>query len=682
MDNANVCTTFMKNFKQAMKIGDLSLGLIENDPGLKPFERVLIDRYRQVVLKELEFTNGQRTLADCCNTHLYYGLHAEENGWVFREWAPNATAIYLTGEFNDWYKTEARYALNPIGGGNWELHLPKDALKHGMLYRLWVEWNGGAGHRLPSHVVRAVQDEYTKIYCAQVWDPKPFKWNKTKLPKLKNPLIYEAHIGMSTELRRVSSFEEFRAFVLPRIVEAGYNTIQLMGIQEHPYYGSFGYQVSNFFAVSSRFGTPEELKKLINEAHKNGIRVILDLVHSHAVKNEEEGLSNFAGDLSQYFYEGERGNHSLWNSRCFNYGKNQVISFLLSNCKYWLEEYHFDGFRFDGITSMLYWDHGLGRDFTEYKYYYDGNQDSDAITYLSLANKLIHQVNPDAITIAEDMSGMPGLASPLSDGGIGFDYRMSMGVPDYWIKLIEDKRDEDWHVGDIFYELTNKRKEEKTVSYVESHDQAMVGDKTVIFRLLDKEMYEQMSVFRGNLIVSRGMALHKMIRLLTIATAGNGYLNFMGNEWGHPEWIDFPREGNNWSYDHARRQWNLVDDPTLKYQYLGKFDKAMIELISKNDILEGTPEPIVRDIDRQILIFKRKNCTFAFNFASTTSYTDYEFGVEPGKYKVLLDTESKEFDGNGEIDDTVDYLTQPKYGKNILSLYLPARTAIVLKKID
>ena len=391
----------MKNLELTMKIGDLSLGLIENDPGLKPFERVLIDRYRQVVLKELEFTNGQKTLADCCNTHLYYGLHADGDYWVFREWAPNATAIYLTGEFNDWYKTEARFALNPIGGGNWELRIPKDVLKHGMLYRLWVEWNGGAGHRLPSHVVRAVQDEYTKIYCAQVWDPKPFKWHKPKLPKLSHPLIYEAHIGMSTELKRVSSFEEFRAYVLPRIIKAGYNTIQLMGIQEHPYYGSFGYQVSNFFGVSSRFGTPEELKKLIDEAHRNGIRVIMDLVHSHAVKNEEEGLSNFAGDLSQYFYEGDRGYHSLWNSRCFNYGKNPVIAFLLSNCKYWLEEYHFDGFRFDGITSMLYWDHGLGKDFTEYKFYYDGNQDSDAITYLSLANKLIHSLTPLLFTIQE-----------------------------------------------------------------------------------------------------------------------------------------------------------------------------------------------------------------------------------------------------------------------------------------
>lgn len=527
----------------------------DRDVLLEPFRNIIRKRYENFVLREIGFTEGKRKLADTFNSYLYYGLHRTEGGWVFREWAPHAAALYLIGDFTDWQKKE-EFRLYPVGNGNWEIALVDGQLRHGMKYRLWVEWDGGYGERLPSHTTRAVQDEQTKIFSAEVWYPEHvYEWQNDFSKKLKNPLIYEAHVGMSTEKPGVSTFEEFRNEVLPRVAGLGYNAIQLMAVQEHPYYGSFGYQVANFFAVSSRFGTPEDLKRLIDDAHGRGIAVIMDIVHSHAVKNEMEGLSRFDGAYDLYFHSGEQGEHKLWNSRCFDYGKNEVLNFLLSNCKYWQEEYRFDGFRFDGITSMLYWDHGLGRDFTEYKYYYDGNQDEDAIIYLTMANRLIHQINKNAVTIAEDMSGMPGLAAPIEEEGIGFDFRMSMGVPDYWIKLIEDKKDEEWHVGDLFYQMTNKRADEHTVSYAESHDQAMVGDKTILFRLLDKEIYSSMNVFQRNMVVDRGMALHKMIRLLTITTAGDGYLNFMGNEWGHPEWIDFPREGNGWSYEHARRLW-------------------------------------------------------------------------------------------------------------------------------
>ena len=480
------------------------LKLVEDDKLLRPFAGIIEKRHRQVLAMEREFTYRTTRLSDSCNSYLYYGLHRTNEGWVFREWAPNATAIYLLGEFNDWRK-HPDYALTKVGNGNWEIKLPQETLEHKMLYRLLVEWNGGSGERLPSHVRRVIQDEYTKIYSAQVWDPlNPYQMRHESPKRSEYPLIYEAHIGMSTEHRRVSTFTEFRLFVLPRIVDLGYNTIQLMAVQEHPYYGSFGYQVANFFAVSSRFGTPDELKALIDTAHGMGIRVIMDIVHSHAVNNEVEGLSRFDGSYDQYFYPGNRGFHSLWGSRCFDYGKHEVLNFLLSNCKYWLEEFHFDGYRFDGITSMLYWDHGLDKDFTEYNLYYDGNQDENAITYLALANRVIHQVDPEAITIAEDMSGMPGVASPIEDGGMGFDYRMNMGTPDYWIKLLKEKRDEEWHVGDLFYELTNKREEEHTISYAESHDQALVGDKTIFFRLVDKAIYTSMGVFDKNILIERG----------------------------------------------------------------------------------------------------------------------------------------------------------------------------------
>ena len=621
-------------------------------------------------------------LADACNSHLYYGLHRNNTEWVLREWAPNATAIFLLCDSNDWQKNN-HYSFTKLNDQDWELRLPSNILRHEMLYKLLVEWEGGSGERIPSHTTRAVQDDYTKVFSAQVWCPDhPYHWQHPRPKAAPHPLIYEAHIGMSTEHQRVSTFIEFRLYVLPRIAALGYNTIQLMAIQEHPYYGSFGYQVANFFAVSSRFGTPEELKELIDAAHGLGIRVLLDIVHSHSVSNEAEGLSLFDGTDYLYFHRGERGKHPAWDSRCFDYGKPQVLNFLLSNCKYWLEEFRFDGFRFDGVTSMIYYDHGLGKAFTDYSFYYDGNEDDDALVYLTMANQLIHELYPEALTIAEEMSGLPGLASPISEQGMGFDYKLSMGIPDYWIKLLKEVPDEQWHVGDIYYELTNKRAEERTISYAESHDQALVGDKTIFFRLTDKEVYTGMSVFDHNLVIDRAMALHKMIRLITLATAGDGYLAFMGNEWGHPEWIDFPRQGNNWSYAHARRLWSLVDNPDLKFKYLNAFDSAMLHFATKSNLLDRKPRVLVRDIERQLLVFERSGYLFVFSFNPTTSYTDYQFDVPAGKYTTVLSTDNLTFGGDNRIDESVEHFTQYTGKENLLSLYIPARIGMVLKLAD
>ena len=653
--------------------------LYDSDSLLLPYKGIIEERHRLCQEKARMLQGNAPRLADNCNSHLYYGLHLSQGQWLLREWAPNATAIYLLFDGNSWQRN-SRYAFKKIDGENWELSLPEEELSHGTLYKLLVEWPGGSGERLPSHTTRAVQDPYTKVFTAQVWQPAPYQWQHPRPEAEGAPLIYEAHIGMATEQQKVSTFVEFRLFVLPRIAQLGYNVLQLMAIQEHPYYGSFGYQVSNFFAVSSRFGTPEELKELIDTAHGLGIRVILDIVHSHSVSNEAEGLSRFDGTDYLYFHSGERGQHPAWNSRCFDYGKGQVLNFLLSNCKYWLEEYQFDGFRFDGVTSMIYYDHGLGKAFTEYSFYYDGNEDTDALTYLTLANQVVHEVYPGALTIAEEMSGMPGLASPIREGGLGFDYKMSMGIPDYWIKLLEDVPDEQWHVGDIYYELTNKRAEEHTISYAESHDQALVGDKTIFFRLTDKEIYTGMSVFDHSLVIDRAMALHKMIRLLTIATAGGGYLNFMGNEWGHPEWIDFPREGNGWSYAHARRMWSLLDDSSLKFKYLNAFDRAMIHFVKQSRLLDYEPHVLVRDIERQLRAFERGGYLFVFSFNPDKAFVNYHFEVAAGKYTYVLCTDNTNFGGQGLINEQTEHFTQYIAQKNLISLYIPPRIGIVLKR--
>ena len=665
------------------------LKIIENDPWLTPYSGAIEGRHDHALWRESQLTGGKMSLKDFASGYLYYGLQRTEGGWVFREWAPNATDIYLIGDFSGWEEQE-RFRLTRINdAGDWELFIPLGMIGHGQHYKMRVKWNGGQGDRIPAWCRRVVQDNSSKIFSAQVWDPEreyEFKHKDFK-PKQDPLLIYECHVGMAQEREGVGTYIEFKDNVLPRVKAAGYNCIQVMAIQEHPYYGSFGYHVSSFFAPSSRFGTPEELKELIDTAHGMGISVIMDLVHSHSVKNEYEGLGNLAGDPNQYFLPGDRHEHSAWGSLCFDYGKSQVLHYLLSNCKYWLDEFKFDGYRFDGVTSMLYYSHGLGEAFCNYDDYFNGHQDDDAICYLMLANRLIHQFNPQAITIAEEVSGMPGLAAPFDDGGFGFDYRLAMNIPDYWIETIKEKKDEDWSMAGIFWEVTNRRKDEKTISYVESHDQALVGDKTVIFRLIDADMYWHFTKDGGNDVTARGIALHKMIRLVTASTINGGYLNFMGNEFGHPEWIDFPREGNGWSHKYARRQWSLIDNKQLAYSWLGDFDRALMKLIGsvkdyqKKDVVEYWHN----DGD-QVLAFGRGDLVFVFNFNPTRSFSDYGFLVPRGSYKTVLDSDSIEFGGYGRIDDKLEHftLTDPLYKKvhkEWLKLYLPARSAMVLKKV-
>ena len=649
--------------------------IYETDPYLAPYKDAIEKRHERI-LEERDKIALNGSLADGLNNHLYYGLHRDADGsWVFREWAPNASRIYLIGEFNNWRRTAA-YSLNPIGGGNWEIRLPAMFLHHQELYKLFIEWPGGGGERLPSYVRRVVQDPVTKVFCAQVWEPdEQYQWKSARPGARPHPLIYECHIGMSSEEEKVATFEEFRVNVLPHIEALGYDTIQIMALQEHPYYGSFGYQVSNFYALSSRFGTPEEFKHLVDDAHARGIAVVMDIVHSHSVDNEAEGLSLFDGREDLYFYKGPQGRHPAWGSRCFDYGKSETKYFLLSNCKFWMEEYHLDGFRFDGVTSMLYWDHGLGKDFVGYDNYFNAGVDENAVTYLALAAMLVKEIDPDGITIAEDMSGMAGLAAPFEAGGLGFEFRMAMGVADHWIKWLKEKTDDQWSMGEIWWELTNKREDEKTISYAECHDQALVGDKTLIFRLIDKEMYTSMNIDSKSLVVDRGIALHKMIRLVTIATAGDGYLNFMGNEFGHPEWIDFPRAGNGWSYKYARRQWSLCKPDYLRYKYLMNFDSDMIHLFRKENLLAYKPELIRADEEKKVLIFRRKNYIFALDFNPSESFTGYAVEAPEGDWELELDSDEKRYDGFSRLAEG-----EVHHSDTGITMYLPSRCALVFRR--
>ena len=656
--------------------------IFEHDPLLLPYKNDIFLRMDNYARKKDELVGINGRLIDFANGHEYFGFHKVSGGWIYREWAPAADEVYLTGDFVDWRWLDR--LMTPIGNGVFEIFIEgENTLYNGCHVSAIIRRGEKLLQRIPLYIRRVEQDPVTYSWCGVIVDEPEYQWKKKSFTPKKDLFIYECHIGMAQEKEGLGTYLEFKDNILPRIKDLGYNTIQIMAIMEHPYYGSFGYQVSSFFAASSKFGTPNELKDLIDTAHSMGIAVLLDVVHSHAVKNTAEGINEFDGTTCQFFHEGSRGDHPAWGTKLFNYNKNEVIHFLLSNLRFWMEEYHFDGFRFDGVTSMIYHDHGLGVAFTDYSKYFSMNTETEAITYLQLANELIREVNPKAITIAEDMSAMPGMCLPIEEGGIGFDYRLAMGSPDMWIKLIKDYPDEYWDMWKIWCELTGRRPAEKYIGYAESHDQALVGDKTIMFRLCDSKMYTDMSKVSNDPVIDRGMALHKMIRMVTMTLGGEGYLNFMGNEFGHPEWIDFPREGNGWSYFYCRRQWHLADDENLKYGYLREFDKAIVGLSKENKVFKRKPKVLFIGNDDKVINCERSGLVFAYNFHPTNSYEGYYITVPSvGKYKVIFSTDDFAFGGYDRISKDYIYTAEKQADKKAkLRIYLPARTAVCLVKI-
>lgn len=672
---------------------DQRLPIVENDPWLVPVEEAINGRYDyyRSKLGDIERTCG--SISDYANGYMYYGFNYDpvKKGWWFREWLPGAIDVYIMGDFNDWQRTEL--PLSRDRDGVWSIFLPDERfdgrLKHGSLVKMLVHGLNGWHERIPAYMRRVVQDERTKDFTGQIWHPQEeFDWSGDdfSIADVGSLLIYEAHVGMATEKEGVGTYAEFADTVLQRIKDDGYNTVQLMAVAEHPYYGSFGYHVSSFFAPSSRFGTPEELKALIKRAHGMGLAVVMDIVHAHYVKNLNEGLNELDGtDL--YSPPGAAGDQPYWDSKLFDYARDGVQHFLLSNVKYWMSEFHFDGFRFDGVTSMIYRHHGY-TEFDSRDKFFEGIN-GDALCYLTLANKLVHDLDPRAVTIAEDVSGMPGMCIPIEDGGVGFDYRLGMAVPDFWIKLIKEYPDQEWDINKMWNIMTDRLPQVKTVAYCESHDQAMVGDQTIAFRLMDKSMYWDMDRTSVNMLVDRGMALHKMIRLFTITLGGQAYLNFMGNEFGHPEWIDFPREGNGWSYAHARRQWSLASDGFLRYSFLGEFDKAMIRLVKKHRILSsGYAWKLNMDDRNQTIVYNHGDVVFVFNWSPESCIPDYIIPVPaPGSYKVVLSTDDTPFGGFGRVDKEVVAFSYPKADaggklRHYIKVYNINRAALVLERVE
>ncbi|KAG8377283.1 hypothetical protein BUALT_Bualt08G0013200 [Buddleja alternifolia] len=685
-----------------------NIGLFSLDPGLESYKDHFRYRIRRYVDQRKLIDKHESSLEEFARGYLKFGFNRDEGCIVYREWAPAAEEAEIVGDFNGWNGSEHKMEKNQFGV--WSILIPDfdghPAITHNSRVKFRFKHNNGVWvERIPAWIKYATQDptRFAAPYDGVYWDPplsERYQFKYPRPPKPEAPRIYEAHVGMSGSEPRVNTYREFADDVLPRIRANNYNTIQLMAVMEHSYYASFGYHVTNFFAVSSRSGNPEDLKYLIDKAHSLGLRVLMDVVHSHASNNVTDGLNGFdVGQSSQdsYFHTGDRGYHKLWDSRLFNYANWEVLRFLLSNLRWWLDEFKFDGFRFDGVTSMLYHHHGINMAFTgNYNEYFSEETDVDAVVYLMLASDLIHCILPDATVIAEDVSGMPGLGRPVSEGGIGCDYRLAMAIPDKWIDYLKNKKDKEWSMSEIAWSLTNRRYTEKCIAYAESHDQSIVGDKTMAFLLMDKEMYSGMSCLtEASPVIERGIALHKMIHFLTMALGGEGYLNFMGNEFGHPDWIDFPREGNGWSYDKCRRQWDLVDTDHLRFKFMNAFDRAMNLLDEKFKFLASAKQIVSStDEDNKVIVFERGDLVFVFNFHPDNTYEGYKVGCDlPGKYRVALDSDAWEFGGPGRVGHDTDHFTTPEgvpgvpetnfnNRPNSFKVLSPPRTCVVYYRVE
>jgi 1,4-alpha-glucan branching enzyme len=671
------------------------LPIFKDDPHLRAHEHDIMLRIKEYRHWKKELDEKEGGLLHFAEGYQQFGFHRDEANkkWIFREWLPKVKQAFLIGEFNGWSNDNPAVSE---GFGRWRVDLPDKpdgtwAVQHKTQVRVRMEGESGNWFdRVPAFAKLAWQDTSTNLFNGVFWEPPSadrYKFKHRRPPKPENLKIYEAHAGFASIHERVATWTEFKDDVLPRIKRLGYNCVQLMAVAEHAHYGSFGYHVTSFYAPTSRCGTPEELKEMIDAAHGHGIIVLMDLVHAHCSSNQIDGVAAQDGTDHCYTHGGAKGKQEQWDSSLFHYTKWEVLRYLLSNVRWWLEEYGFDGFRFDGVTSMLYHSHGIGKGYSGgYHEYFGLDADVEAHTYLMLANNLIHKLLPrTAITVAEDVSGMPTLCRPVAHGGFGFDYRLAMALPDMWIKLLKETPDDDWDMGHITHSLQNRRWKEPCVAYTESHDQAIVGDKTTAFWLMDAEMYTHMSTMSPpSMCVDRGLALHKMLRLVTMGLGGEAWLCFMGNEFGHPEWVDFPRPENGWSYSHCRRRFDLPAEDHLKYKFFEAFDVLMCALENRFRFMASDQQFCSKkDQGDKVIVFERGPLLFVFNFHPCNSYTDYRVGHPWNEgLRVLLDSDEGRFGGHmrlewghsnsappGEAWDNRYHSTQ---------LYIPSRTVQVL----
>ncbi|XP_058788144.1 1,4-alpha-glucan-branching enzyme 3, chloroplastic/amyloplastic [Vicia villosa] len=558
-------------------------------------------------------------------------------------------------------------------------------IPHGSKYRVYFNTTNGPLERVPAWATYVQPELDGRQAYAIHWEPPPedvYKW-KNQSPKVPKSLrIYEAHIGISGSEPKISSFNDFTDKTLPYIKEAGYNAIQLIGVVEHKDYFTVGYRVTNFYATSSRYGTPDDFKRLVDEAHGLGLLVFMEIVHSYAAADEMVGLSLFDGSNDCYFHSGKRGQHKFWGTRMFKYGDVDVLHFLLSNLNWWIEEYQIDGFQFHSLSSMIYTHNGFASFTGDLEEYSNQYVDKDALLYLIMANEILHVLHPNIITIAEDATYYPGLCEPTSQGGLGFDYYVNLSAPEMWSTFLETVPDHEWSMTKIVNTLVSKKENaNKMLLYAENHNQSISGRRSLA-EVLFGEIDEHSEHYKESLL--RGSSLHKMIRLITLTIGGRAYMNFMGNEFGHPKRVEFPTSSNDYSYSLANRQWDLLEKDGV-HRDLFTFDKDMMRLDKNERVLSrGFPSFHHVNDSSKVISYVRGPLLFIFNFHPTDSYDSYTVGVEEaGEYQLILNTDEIKYAGQGILRENQYFqrtISKRVDGhRNCIEVQLPSRTAQVYK---
>ena len=595
---------------------------------------------------------------------------------VIREYAPNAHFVSVIGDFNHWDR--GRDPLKRISNTEWEITLDRARVMPGSRYKLHIAGHNGGRDRIPSTCPYARQSsdgDFAAIFEFNVLSPP------TRLQKQPEHLkVYELHIGLAASGPRIGTYLEVAHDVIHRVKYAGYTAVQLMAVHEHPYYGSFGYHVSNPYGICSRFGTRQDFKYLVDNCHEVGLLVIIDLVHAHAVKNLSEGLGEFDGQDGYLFKTGQNALHPAWDSLVYDYENQATVSYLLSNARYWIEEYGIDGFRVDGVTSILYNDHGIGHTGFTDNDYLGSNLNQSGLLYLVLLCKLAHELRPDFILIAEDVSGLPGLARPALLGGVGFDYRLQMGLPDFFESVAKDVMDDGISPSRIWHALVSRRFDERHIGYVESHDQAIVGGQSLIFRLLGPKMYTDMHAETQSHDVHLAVAVVNVAKSIVFFLGGEAWMSFIGNEFGHPDWVEFPTPDNDDCFEYAYRKWYLATDSALMYEKMAAFDR---DLMHQRKIAVTWDEsymtaPLLDD-NRKLSVFHRDRVVLVCNTTTDVSYEDVWVPVpEQGNYRVILSTEEHRYGGYGRVNENMQYATIAVDGNAYIRLYVPSMSAIFM----
>ncbi len=590
-------------------------------------------------------------------------------GYVFRVWVPRAKAVSVVGDFNGWDDT-ANYMDRLIDGETFETFIP--LLKEYDVYKYCIETNDG--RKLLKADPYAFHAETPSATGSKLYDLDGYQWqDATYIKKItKNPIynrpmnIYEVNL-LSWKLHddgNYYSYRELATELVNYVKEMGYTHVEFMPVCEHPFDGSWGYQVTGYFAVTSRLGTPKDFMSLIDAFHKEGIGVILDWVPAHFPK-DAHGLYEFDGQPLYECPQWDRMENRGWGTRCFDYGRNEVISFLISSAVFFFEKYHVDGLRVDAVASMLYLDYDR-KDGEWVPNKYGENKNLEAIELFKKLNSVVFANYPYALMIAEESTAFPGVTKPVHEGGLGFNYKWNMG----WMNDVLS-----YQVLNPLFRMNSHNKMTFAMMYAFSenyilpisHDEVVHGKCSLLNKMPGtvEEKFAGARAFLGYMTSHPGKKLNFM-----------GYEFGQFKEWNYAEGLEFFLK----DYPLHQKLSDYVKD-------LNHFYKSHSEFYEIEDSWEGFEWLASDDRDTNTIAYKRRNkkgkeIVALFSFAGI-NLENYRLGLERGEYKIILNSDDKKYGGYGLLQKkTISTVEKPSHGKECsLELNMPKMTCIYLEKV-